>query len=181
MTEPRSFIAHILLRNFQRGGNWAMGAFKKHSIGVSVLSLTLVAALTAILFSELAASSARAGESAFAPSSAGAGVAQAAALPGQVEERFPFEASLSGPVLQSFSTASNVTVFMLEATGVENRIGEFTFVVMLVQDGSILPQECTTGVGSTGGAGIGHFDVPRWVAACAGVQLPSMYRWCRCR
>lgn len=40
IAEVRSFIAPILLTNFQRGGNRAMGACKDHSIGVSVHGLT---------------------------------------------------------------------------------------------------------------------------------------------
>ena len=139
----------------QQLGKRGIRAIRERTIVVVALGLALVATLMVILFSGLGASSAGAEVSRSADSSGGADVSGSPASSAQVDEkRFPLEGSLSGPVLQSLPAASNAAenfgIFMLEATGVANEFGEFSFVGTLVQDRSIVPPECTSGVGSTG-------------------------------
>jgi len=151
MAAPSFVIVPVVLKYFQRGGNQAIRAIKIFGVAGLVL-VPAAAALAVILLSGGAPS-------------AGADVSGLAASPAPVAgDRFPFEASLSGPVLQSFSAASNAAgnfpVFMFEHTGVANQFGEFSFVGTLVQDGSIVPPECASGVGSTGIHGSGTIMFP---------------------
>ncbi len=148
MTAPS---IHIMLGYFQRGRNRAIRANKE--IGVAGLVLvTAAAALAVILLSGGAPP-------------AGADVSGLAASPAPFAgDRFPFEASLSGPALESLSTVSdaagNFPVFRIDGTGVANEFGEFSFVGTLVQDRSIVPPGCTSGIGSTGIHGSGTIMFP---------------------
>ena len=147
MAEPRCVIVPALLKYFQRGGNRALRAIKV--IGVAGLVLGPAAALTVILLSGLVAPS------------AGADVSGLAASPAPVPgDRFPFQAPSSGHVTATDPQALNVRVVTFEAKGVAEGFGQFTLNGQEVLDASMVPPECTSGVGSTGLHGSGTVIFP---------------------
>lgn len=137
MAEPRCVIFPVVLRYFQQGGNQAIRAIKV--IGVAGLVLGLAAAFPVILLSGLDVPS------------AGADISGLAASPAPVAgDRFPFEAPASGHVTATDPQALNVRVVTFEAKGVAEGFGQFTLNGQEVLDASMVPPECTSGVGLSG-------------------------------
>ena len=140
--EPSCGIVTVLLKCFQQGGNRAIRAFK--AIGVTRLVLVPIVALTVILLSGMVAPSAGADVSGLrAPPVPAAG------------DRFLFEAPASGHVIVTNPAALNLRVLTFEAKGVAEGFGQFSINGQEVLDASIVPVECTSGVGLTGVHGSG--------------------------
>ena len=118
-------------------------------IGVTGLVLGPAAALTVILLSGSATPSASADVSGLA-----------APLAPVAGDRFPFAAPTSGHVAATDPQALNVRVITFEAKGVAEGFGQFTLDGQQVIDASIVPLECTSGVGGTGVHGSGTMIFP---------------------